>query len=149
VNLFILPIVIECGMDIDDIRRANIRTLEKEAGSPRLAADTVEMSYAQFVNYRDGAKEAKTGKVRGMRKETAWRFEDAFGKPRGWLDQDHSAASLPAPDQEFLHRVEQDVARYVVPDHIRAAILTLIEASPLRQSGAAAHDPPPKEAKAA
>jgi len=136
-------------MDIDDIRRANIRLLEKSAGSPRLAAETVEMSYAQYVNYRDGAKEAKTGKVRGMRKETAWRFEDAFKKPRGWLDQDHSAQRLPPPDQAFLYRVEQEVARYAVPEHIQAAILTLIEASPLRPQGAAAHDPPPKEAKAA
>lgn len=73
-------------MDIDDIRRANIRTLETEAGSATSAADRLGMSYSQYLNYRNGAKEAKTGKLRGMRKETAWRFEDAFGKPRGWLD---------------------------------------------------------------
>lgn len=78
-------------MDIDEIRRANIRLLEAIAGSPKSAADRVGMTYAQYVNTRDGAKEAKTGKPRGMRKETAWRFEDAFGKDRGWLDTDHSA----------------------------------------------------------
>lgn len=42
-------------MDIDDIRRANIRLLQQSAGSARLAADKVGMTYAQFVNYRDGA----------------------------------------------------------------------------------------------
>lgn len=71
-------------MDIDETRRANICVLEKLAGSPTLAANKVGMTYAQYINYRNGAK-AKTGKIRGML-ETAWRFEDAFGKPRGWLD---------------------------------------------------------------
>ena len=79
-------------MDIDEIRRTNIRALEVIAGSPKNTADRVGMTYAQYVNTRDGAKEAKTGKPRGMRKETAWRFEDAFGMPRGWLDTAHCAA---------------------------------------------------------
>jgi hypothetical protein len=81
-------------MDIDDLRRLNIRSLEQEAGSPSAIADKVGMSYAQYINTRDGAKEAKTGKRRGMRKETAWRFEDAFSRPRGWLDIDHDAHTI-------------------------------------------------------
>lgn len=136
-------------MDIDEVRRANIHLLEKEAGSATAAAERVGMTYVQYVNLRDGAKDSETGKPRGMYKSTARRFEVAFEKPHGWLDQDHSAQRLPAPDQAFLYRVEQEVARYAVPEHIQAAILTLIEASPLRTQGAAAHAPPPKEAKAA
>ncbi len=93
-------------MDIDEIRRINIKALELHAGSPRAIADAVGMTYAQYMNTRNGAKEAKTGKKRGMRKETAWRFEDAFSKPRGWLDSphpDHSTspshtAQEPLPD---------------------------------------------------
>lgn len=77
-------------MDIDEVRRQNIRILEREVGMPKVMAELVGMSYAQYANTRDGAKEAKTGKKRGMRKETAWRFEDACKKPRGWLDQVHS-----------------------------------------------------------
>ena len=75
--------------DIDEIRRENIRLLEKEAGSPTVAANMVDMELAQFVNLRDGAKDSKTGKKRGMRKETAWRIEDGFKKPRGWLNTHH------------------------------------------------------------
>jgi len=93
-------------MDIDDIRRANIRALELSAGSPTAIADKVGMTYTQYMNTRNGAKEAKTGKRRGMRKETAWRFEDAFGMPRGWLDIQHDTpagtAAEPLP-QPYLH----------------------------------------------
>lgn len=123
------------SMDIDELRRTNICALEKEAGSPKKAAELVDMTYVQYLNYRNGAKETKTGKVRGMRKETAWRFEDAFNKPRGWLDQDHSSYLLPARDQAFVHRIEQEVARYDVPEHVKQAVITLITSSPLRHAG--------------
>lgn len=74
-----------CGMDIDEIRRRNIRRLEQQHGAPSLASKS-GMSLAQFYNLRDGAKDSRTGKRRGMRKETAWRIEDAAGVPRGFLD---------------------------------------------------------------
>ena len=75
--------------DIDEIRRSNLRLLEQESGSPSEAAKTIGMSLAQFSNLRDGAKDSQTGKARGMRKETARRIEEAFGKPGGWLDTAH------------------------------------------------------------
>lgn len=108
-------------MDIDDIRRANIRLLQQSAGSARLAADKVSMSYAQFVNYRDGAKDSRSGKQRAMRKETAWRIEDAFNMPRGWLDQPHCSeaagiAELPPP-------------AYVHPNATIRQIIALCEAT--------------------
>lgn len=77
--------------DIDEIRRANLRLLEAEAGSTTAAAKRCEMTPSQFANLRDGAKDSKTGKPRGMRKETARRVDAAFGKPAGWLDVDRSA----------------------------------------------------------
>lgn len=76
-------------MDIDEIRRVNIRALELEFGGISSLAEKTGMSYTQCLNYRNGVPDSKTGKLRGMRKETAWRFEDACGKPRGWLDQQH------------------------------------------------------------
>lgn len=79
--------------DIDEIRRDNLRQLEDELGGPSAAAKQLEMSVAQFANLRDGAKDSKTGKPRGMRKETARRIEQAGSKPVGWLDQDHTISS--------------------------------------------------------
>lgn len=76
-------------MDIDEIRRANIKTLEAELGGISALAAAANMSYTQCLNYRNGALDSETGKPRGMRKQTAWRFEDAGKKPRGWLDQPH------------------------------------------------------------
>ena len=89
-------------VDIDEIRRANMRAIENECGGPAGAAARVGMSLAQFANLRDGAKDSKTGKPRGMRKETARRIEGAAGKPPGWLDVVHDASAptltlVPAP----------------------------------------------------
>jgi len=72
--------------DIDEIRRENLRRIEHELGGATEAAKVVGMSPAQFINLRTGAKDSKTGKPRGMRKETARRIETALRKPLGWLD---------------------------------------------------------------
>lgn len=77
--------------DIDEIRRENIALIETKFPSPKALADKVGMSLAQYVNLRDGAKDSKTGKRRGMRKETARKFEEAGGKHEGWMNIDHSA----------------------------------------------------------
>ncbi|WP_353630657.1 S24 family peptidase [Achromobacter xylosoxidans] len=75
--------------DIDEVRRENLRRLEQEHGGPSAAAKALEMSPSQFMNLRDGAKDSKTGKPRGMRKETARKIEERAGKPIGWLDVSH------------------------------------------------------------
>lgn len=77
--------------DIDEIRRDNLRILESEFGSPTSAAKRAGMTLAQFSNLRDGAKDSKTGKPRGMRKETARKIEESCGKHEMWLDIDHSS----------------------------------------------------------
>ena len=76
--------------DIDAVRRENLRLLELEAGGPAEAARRLNMSPSQFANLREGAKDSKTGKPRGMRKETARRIESGAGKAPGWLDTDHA-----------------------------------------------------------
>jgi hypothetical protein len=80
--------------DIDDIRRAGLKLIEAEAGGPTGAAKLLGMSVAQFSNLRDGAKDSKTKKPRGMRKETARKIEKEAGKPCGWLDVDHSIRTI-------------------------------------------------------
>lgn len=67
--------------DIDEIRRKAMGVLEKEAGGPVAAAKQAGMSHSQWANLRSGAPDSKTGKARGMRKETARKIEAAFAKP--------------------------------------------------------------------
>lgn len=73
-------------LDVDEVRRKAMELLEQEVGGPVAAAKRVGMSYAQWANLRSGARDIRSGKPRGMRKETAWRIEEAFNKPRGWLN---------------------------------------------------------------
>lgn len=76
--------------DIDEVRRKAMGVLEKEACGPVAAAKRAGMSYSQWANLRSGALDSKTGKPRGMRKETARKIEAAFGRAEGWLDVDLS-----------------------------------------------------------
>ncbi|MCA8293338.1 hypothetical protein LGN19_05970 [Burkholderia sp. AU30198] len=83
--------------DIDQIRRDNLKLIEAESGGPAAAAAVIGMSHSQFTNLRDGAKDSKTGRARGMRASTARKIEESAGKPLGWLDTDHSETAPPAP----------------------------------------------------
>ena len=91
--------------DIDQIRRENMRALEAEAGGPTAAGGKLEWSQAQWSNLRSGAPDSKTGKPRGMRKETARRIECAFGRPQGWLDTDHDLSGNVEPAPIGMYRV--------------------------------------------
>ena len=79
IDVFRITLSNQCMWDIDNIRRDKLRLIEKEAGSATNAASLLGMSIAQFSNLRDGAKDSKTGRPRGMRKETARRIEEAAG----------------------------------------------------------------------
>lgn len=46
-----------------------------------------------------------------MRKETAWRIEDGFKKPRGWLDTPHMAKIIDLDTVPELVRVRRMVNR--------------------------------------
>lgn len=95
-------------MDIDEIRRANLKNLETEFGAP-FVANEAGMSLSQFYNLRDGAKDSKTGKPRGMRKDTARRFETACEKPIGWLDiNHHDSPEINKP----THIANQEISPY-------------------------------------
>ncbi|HIE5947156.1 MULTISPECIES: hypothetical protein [Burkholderia] len=82
--------------DIDQIRRDNLKIIEAEHGGPAAAAAVIGMSQSQFTNLRDGAKDSKTGRARGMRAATARKIEESAKKPLGWLDADHSEAASTA-----------------------------------------------------
>lgn len=92
--------------DIDQIRRENMATLEQEAGGVTAAADRAGMSQSQWSNLRAGAVDSKTGKPRGMRKETARKIEMSSGKPTGWLDFDHGLLSPSSYTQKPSNQAE-------------------------------------------
>lgn len=92
--------------DIDEIRRENLRIIERELGGPSEAARCAGMSPSQFANLRDGAKDSRTGKMRGMRKETARKIEKLCKKPNGWLDILHGNGN----DNETEHPTDDEFA---------------------------------------
>ena len=101
-------------IDIDEIRRENLRQLEIELGGPAGAANALSMSTSQFINLREGAKDSKTGRRRGMRKETARRIEAAAGKPPGWLDIHHSDGLSPSSNSPFADLpIQSDVTHII------------------------------------
>ncbi len=74
---------------IDDIRRENISILVKECGSIAKLALLLDRSNSQVSQLKNGAKDSKTGKPRGMHDSTARYIEEKCGKQKGWLDVSH------------------------------------------------------------
>ena len=108
--------------DIDEIRRENLRRLESEYGSTTAAANAAGMSLSQFANLRDGARDSRTGKRRGMRKETARRIEENACKPAGWLDIDHAEKSTLPAEQQLLESLRLLCEREGGHEAVAAAI---------------------------
>lgn len=74
-----------------EIRRENMGQLVKEFGGNKELGEVIEKSEAQVGQWVVGSKDSKTGKRRGMRDDTCRWIEEKTGKPKGWLDIDHSA----------------------------------------------------------
>lgn len=92
-------------------------------------ADTAPNYLSEILN----RSPSRTGKPRDMGSDLARKIEHGCGKPRGWMDQDHSANHMPPADIAFINEVREDVAKYEVPDHIRQAVLTLLTSSPKKE----------------
>lgn len=82
---------------------------------------------ATLSQIKNMAPNTRTGAPKNMGSNLAREIEEKLGMPRGTLD--HPPPSSEA-DAAFVHRVEEEVARYAVPDHVQQAILTLIVSSP-------------------
>ncbi|CUJ98114.1 MULTISPECIES: hypothetical protein [Achromobacter] len=74
------------GMLIDDIRRANLALLVKEAGGVGRLAERLERDQSQVSQWLNASKNSATGTPRGMRGATCRFIEQKMGKPEGWLD---------------------------------------------------------------
>lgn len=75
------------SMRIDEIYRARLRLLIKEAGSQTKLAATIGKSPAQISQWLNASKDSRTGKPRSMDRNTARIIEAACKKPDGWMDQ--------------------------------------------------------------
>lgn len=71
---------------VDEIRRARLALLVDEYGTAARLADVIGCSPAQVSQWINASKDSKTGKPRGMRKETARNIEERCSRPVGWLD---------------------------------------------------------------
>ena len=94
------------GMKREETRRENARLLAREAGSLTAFAKTTDMSDSQ-VNQLIGKNPVKNiGNI------VAARIEQAYGKPGGWLDQDHSREnSIPNIADEVDITTSEDISR--------------------------------------
>lgn len=87
----IYPLGMNCcnaGMDINEIRLANLRSLADRAGGRPDLARRMEMSYQLLQNYIGKTPTKRIGD------KTARRAEEVFGLPRGWMDERHDESKV-------------------------------------------------------
>lgn len=94
---------------IADIRLENLELLVKEAGTLDAVAEKADTTSVYLSQLRTRAIDIKTGHPREMGTRIARRLDDAYGKPRGWMDESHyTEAGRTAPveaRQETLQMV--------------------------------------------
>jgi hypothetical protein len=79
---------------VEEIRRANLLLLIKEAGSAARLALLTEVP-APYISQVSRAVQNSKGKgARVMGPDVARRMEAKMGKLRGWMDCDHSALNI-------------------------------------------------------
>lgn len=77
-------------------RRENLELLIHEAGT--LEAVARDVSSPQYLSsVRNSTPDPSTGRPREMGSKMARKLEDAFGKPRGWMDVEHPAPGTGSP----------------------------------------------------
>lgn len=77
----------------EEIRLNNLMLLVQEAGSIVNVANRCDTSAAYLSQIINKAP-SSTGQPRGVGNKLARKLEDGFGKPRGWIDLDHSNYDL-------------------------------------------------------
>lgn len=88
---FLSDTLFNAGMkSIDDIRRGNLAFLAKENGGTSGLAAKLEKDPSQISQWINASKDSKTGKPRGMRRQSCKEIEDKLELGEGWMDRDHS-----------------------------------------------------------
>lgn len=76
---------------IEEIRRANLKTLVTEAGSAAKLSVLTGVPQPYISQVQRGVPHPKTGKPREMGQAIARKLEVKMGKQKGWMDVDHAA----------------------------------------------------------
>lgn len=76
-------LMFNAGMDINDIRRENLRALIRQVGKASTVGAKIDMSSSQMSQI------AGPRFTRNIGTDIARRIETAFGKPHGWMDTTH------------------------------------------------------------
>jgi hypothetical protein len=79
---------------VEEIRRANLLLLISEAGNASRLAAVTEVPAPYISQVSRGVQNSKGRGARVMGPDVARRMEAKMGKPRGWMDTDHSALSI-------------------------------------------------------
>ncbi|RSE90330.1 hypothetical protein [Achromobacter aegrifaciens] len=117
------------GMLIDDIRRANLALLVKEAGGVGRLAERLERDQSQVSQWLNASKNSATGTPRGMRGATCRFIEQKMGKPEGWLDLNQGETAdtgdwpfprIPKADYDQLTAVQKEAIEDWVINQVRA-----------------------------
>lgn len=76
---------------VEENRRVNLGRLVEEAGSAAGLSRLTGVPQPYISQVARAVQHSTGGKVRTMGPDVARRLEDKMGKPRGWMDADHSA----------------------------------------------------------
>ena len=97
----------------EEMRVENLLVLIREAGSEEELAARYKCTVAFIKQLARGYKDSDTGTRKGVGTAAARKLEECMGKPRGWLDYDHSAASAAIGPDAWLCQSDRDVAEVV------------------------------------
>ena len=86
----------------EELRVENMARLRDEFGSVTALAARLERSDSQVSQWINASINSGTGQPRSMKAKTARWIEETAGKPRGWLDQDHSTGLSPSPNTSVI-----------------------------------------------
>ena len=95
-----------CGVKTcDELRLENLRALIKEAGGEDALAERYGCTAPYIKQMARGYKDSKSGSPKGIGDAAARMLETSMGKERGWMDHDHTQASLMAAENRAQYLI--------------------------------------------
>jgi SOS-response transcriptional repressor LexA len=99
---------------VQRIRHTNLLQLITELGSIQALADRIERSPSHVSQMKNNSTHSRTGIPRGIGDKMARHIEEKMGRPRGWMDTQHSDAGLELSIGVVAQVLSQGPAEYAV-----------------------------------